>query len=197
MDLNVVLCTYNRSKSLIKTLESINQLRVTREIKWEFILVDNNSTDNTKQIVLDFINKSQHEVIYCFEKSQGLSYARNAGIKLAKGSIVAFTDDDVLIENNWLTNMFDAFNSHEEPWCVGGKILPIWGAVRPAWLADNMLGVLALLDRGDNKIILKLPDIWGANMAFKAQTFKEYGDFDTSLGRTKGKLYAGEETAII
>lgn len=197
VDISIVVCTYNRSKSLVNTLESVRKLTVPDDIKWELIIVNNNSPDDTEKITKEFINDCSVDVKYCFEKVQGLSYARNHGIKKASGKIIAFTDDDVVVEPDWILNIYNAFHEHDDLWCVGGKILPAWSMPRPSWLCDRLLPALAMLDLGDEVKALINPTLWGANMAFRTQVFDTYGNFDTSLGRTKDKLYVGEETAII
>jgi len=197
VDISIVVCTYNRSESLIKTLESIQKLTMPDHIKWELIIVNNNSSDDTEKIIKEFINDCSCNIKYCFEKAQGLSYARNHGIEKASGMIIAFTDDDVVVEPDWLRNIFNAFQEHNNLWCVGGKILPVWSMPRPSWLCDKLLSALAMLDLGNEIKVLIMPTLWGANMAFRTQVFSIYGNFDTSLGRTKDKLYVGEETAII
>jgi glycosyltransferase involved in cell wall biosynthesis len=196
LDISIIICTYNRSQSLINTLASIRQLTVPSEMKWELIIVNNNSLDDTEKVIKAFINDSPCTVQYCFEGAQGLSYARNHGVKKASGKFIAFTDDDVMVEPDWALNIYNAFQEHDDLWCVGGKIKPIWSMPRPSWLCDRLLTPLAMLDLGDEIKCLLTPTLWGANIAFRAEVFDRYGFFDEALGRTKDKLYAGEETAL-
>jgi len=115
----------------------------------------------------------------------------------AKGEIIVFTDDDVIVDKYWIQNIDKAFNEYHDIVCVGGKILPIWDSYKPKWLNPRLYGCLALLDYGDSVIYMNSPNIWGANFAVKSDMFKKYGLFDPYLGRIPGKLYSGEETEFL
>jgi GT2 family glycosyltransferase len=169
---------------------------VSEELLWELIVIDNNSKDNTKCVVEELKKSAELNVRYVFEEKQGLSYARNRGIKEAKEEIIAFTDDDVIVDKNWVNNIIKVFNENDVS-CIGGKILPIWEKPKPKWITADLYGYLALLDYGENPIYLDHPNIWGANFIVKASMFRKYGGFETSIGRVPKKLYAGEETQFI
>src|SRR5687767_3515333 len=144
----VIVCTYNRCESLAETLDSLCQMRVPAEIAWDLIVVDNNSTDATRATVERAAEKWRGlSIRYIFEKTPGLSYARNAGVMASTASIIAFTDDDVLVEEDWLVRIVNAFETRQVQ-CVGGPIRPYWLAPRPSWLTDGLLPVLAMLDYG-------------------------------------------------
>ena len=98
MNTTIIVCTYNRCKSLAKTLESIATLRVPGPVEWEVLVVDNNSTDQTRAVVEGFSCRYPSRFRYLFEPQQGKSCALNAGIQAARGEILAFTDDDVTVE---------------------------------------------------------------------------------------------------
>jgi glycosyltransferase involved in cell wall biosynthesis len=163
---------------------------------WELVLVDNNSKDETKIIAQKFKEESGLNVKYVFETKQGLSYARNRGINHSNGDIIAFTDDDAMVDRYWLLNIERAFEEHNVS-CVGGKILPIWEIPKPQWLKQDLHYILALLDRGDKSFYLKSPIVWGANFSVKADIFDKYGGFDTNLGRIPARLFSGEETEFL
>ena len=192
MDISVIICTYNRSESLRKTLESIKEMSVQADLSWEVIVVDNNSKDNTRQVVEDFGRSSGLNVRYVFESNQGLSYARNAGIKEAKGEIIAFTDDDVIVGKNWISTINKIFNENNVG-CIGGKILPIWEKSCPKWLTKDLYYCLALLDYAETTFYMDSPYIFGANFAVKFSLFQKYGYFNTILGRRANKLYGEED----
>ena len=131
--LSVIICTYNRANSLADTL-----LCLTKQsydiANWELIVVDNNSSDNTKEIIYEYHRKLPN-LTYKFEPQQGLSFARNLGINSAKGAIIAFTDDDVLPENDWLTQIQNNMEKYNCDAC-GGYIAPKWESQPPAWLTE-------------------------------------------------------------
>lgn len=194
MDVSVIICTYNRSDSLRRTLECLEKMVVPREIRWELLLVDNNSKDDTKKVVESFLERTNIRLTYLLERNQGLSFARNNGIRHAAGDIVVFTDDDVLVDENWLRNIYGFFRKHDDVACVGGKILPFWEAPPPKWVKGDLLNILALCDLGDEERYLSEIKIWGANLSFRASVIRKYGGFDTEFGHKGGKLYGGEET---
>jgi glycosyltransferase involved in cell wall biosynthesis len=196
MKMSVIICTYNRCESLERTLKSFTEISVPEGSVWELILVDNNSKDKTKKFVEEFKKDCKLNIEYIFEEKPGLSHARNQGIKQAKGEIIAFTDDDVIVDRYWLLNIQKAFNEHGVS-CVGGRILPIWGIPKPEWLIPQLHYILALLDRGDKPFYLESPIIWGANFAVKASVFEKYGVFNIKLGRIPERLFAGEETDFV
>jgi glycosyltransferase involved in cell wall biosynthesis len=195
MDISLLICTFNRADSLRKTLESVQALEAD-SFSWEVIAVDNNSSDGTPAVVHKFADSLDVPVRYVFEPRQGLAFARNRGVQEAKGSIVAFTDDDVTLSPYWLARIHSAF-TNPEIGIVGGPILPVWPSPPPRWLTPELYGNLALLDRGNDDVIVDDNNLWGANLAIRRALFEEHGLFDTSLGRTPGKLYAGEETELL
>lgn len=192
----MVVCTFNRCKTLQRTLESFRDISTPEGCSWELILVDNNSKDKTKMVAEEFQEEYGLNVEYVFEGNQGLSHARNRGISQARGEIIAFTDDDVIVDRHWLANIEKAFREYEVS-CVGGKILPIWEISKPEWLRQDLHYIVALLDHGDKPFYLKSPTIWGANFAVKSEIFERYGVFDINLGRSAKRLFAGEDTEFV
>ncbi len=197
MDVSVIICTYNRSASLHRTLRSLARMSIPRDLDYEILIVDNNSRDDTKEVAVRFIANSGLRCSYLLEKEKGLSNARNTGIGVATGEIIAFTDDDVLVDEKWLSNIVDTYRKTPNLSCLGGKILPVWEKPRPDWLAGDLLNYLALLDLGDQGVTMSTPTLWGANLSIRSSMFRKYGLFDSKLGNTDGKLYGGEETRIL
>ena len=193
---SVVICTCNRSESLIRTLKSLRAMLVPDDLRWELLVIDNNSKDDTKQAVEDFAKTSKLGIRYVFEEKQGLSRARNSGVREAKGEIIAFTDDDVIVDEYWLANMVRGFKEHDVA-AIGGRIFPVLERPKPKWVTQDLQGCWGILDYGERPFYLNSKNIWGANLAIRADMFRKYGGFDTSLGRVPGKLYAGEETDFV
>jgi glycosyltransferase involved in cell wall biosynthesis len=164
---------------------------------WELVVVDNNSRDATRSVVEDFGRTSGVETRYVFESRQGLSHARNAGVKAVRGDIVAFTDDDVTVDVHWLQRLQEVFDQTD---CLGvaGRILPTWSCPKPRWLEEDaryplMAGVIMTFDLGDQRGDLASPP-FGANMSFRRSAFERYGLFRTDLGRVGAQLLGSEDT---
>jgi glycosyltransferase involved in cell wall biosynthesis len=122
MKASIIICTCNRAKSLKRTLESIKTMFIPRDLLWELVIVDNNSRDNTREIVEDFQTNSELNVVYVFEERKGLANARNSGIREAKGEIIAFTDDDCIVDKNWLFCISREFESDTSLSLIGGRV---------------------------------------------------------------------------
>jgi len=178
-DVSVVISTYNRCALLEGAVKSL--LRQDSEgITYEVIVVDNNSTDRTREVVDRLVPASDGNLKYVFEAKQGASYGRNAGIENALGPIVAFTDDDVRVSHNWIANIKRAFDVYRDADFVGGRILPDWNTRPPAWLTRDHWWPLALVDLGervqrvDAGNPMCLPT---ANASFRKEVFSQLGGF--------------------
>jgi glycosyltransferase involved in cell wall biosynthesis len=194
VDITVVVCTYNRSATLEKALDSIAASLVSPSLTWEVLVVDNNSSDETRAVVERFCGAFPRRFRYLFEAAQGLSAARNAGVLDAHGDIIAFTDDDVAVEPTWLQNLAEPLLTKTYA-ASGGRIFPKWSSEPPAWLpihARYGLSPLTAFDLGTTPLDLTEPPV-GANMAFRKSLFARYGDFRTDLGRRPGTLIGDEE----
>ena len=193
MKYSVIIATYNRADELAKTLDSLKGLESTGP--WEVVIVDNNSPDNTREVVQQQIESFPVPLRYVFEKEQGRSAALNAGIRTSQGEILAVTDDDVRVDPKWLVN---AENALDRLGCeyVGGKALPIWSGNVPNWMPNRggkHWGVIALLDYGPEAVEFgpaKVP--LGVNMVFRRECFERAGMWDNSIGRKAGTLLGQE-----
>jgi len=187
MKITIILCTYNRCGSLAKALQSASALRLPDSDEWEVLVVDNNSSDKTREVVEEFRGRYPGRFRYLFEPQQGKSYALNAGVREARGDVLAFTDDDVTFEPMWLQNLTASLRTGE--WAgAGGRTLPPRGFSPPRWLSTDWthaLGPLAIFDRGpDAHELTETP--FGNNMAYRKEMFERYGGFRTDLGPASG-----------
>lgn len=192
MRFSVIIATYNRAEELVKTLESLKKLESTKP--WEVIIVDNNSADNTREVVLKAVDSFPVPLHYLLEKEQGRSAALNAGIRAAKGEILAITDDDVRVDPLWLRNAEQALERLQCDY-VGGKALPIWSGKIPNWMPNRggkHWGVIALLDYGPEPIEFGEQVPLGVNMVFRRECFERAGFWDNSVGRKAGTLLGQE-----
>lgn len=152
----------------------------------ELIVVDNNSTDQTKIVVEEFLARlSIWRLVYIFEARQGKQFALNRGIQIATGDVLAFTDDDILFDGKWILEIFSAFHKNDVG-LVGGKTIISWeGQVRPAWYDDKMAAVLGGVDLGDD-VLAPPPNEYspaGANLIARREVFDSIGRFDESYFR--------------
>lgn len=201
---SIIVCTYNRCESLRDTLKTLAAQSVPAGNALEIIVVDNNSTDETKQTVESMAKSCRWPLRYVFEANQGLSFARNRGIAEARGSMIAFTDDDVLPTASWVQRLVDAFEDYQAD-AVGGRVLPRWLSNPPPWVTypsirGQVLASLAMLDHGDDVIVMDASRSYflaGANMAFRKAALEEVGGFRTDLGRVGKKLISGDDTEMI
>jgi len=195
MNISVILCTYNRSESLSNALASIAQSEMPDSIQWEVLVVDNNSSDRTKEVVQEFSQQYPLRFRYLFERRQGKSYALNTAIREATGDILAFTDDDVIVDPTWLANLTSSL--HDGEWAgVGGRVLPDRSFPLPPWIPKEgryPLAPLAMFDLGLREIELTEPP-FGNNMAFRKEVFETYRGFRTDLGPCPGSEIRGEDT---
>ena len=194
--ITVVLCTYNRCQSLSKALRSVAASELPSSIVWEVLVVDNNSNDQTHEVVEDFSCRHPGRFRYLFEPKPGKSHALNAGIREAHGDILAFIDDDVIVERNWLRNLTAALDGNA--WAgAGGRILPEKTFSHPPWLPldgpNNMAGILALFDLGAEPVELDQAP-FGTNMAFRKEMFEKHGGFRVDLGPRPGSELRNEDT---
>jgi glucosyl-dolichyl phosphate glucuronosyltransferase len=196
VQISVILCTYNRCEALAKALESVGGSVLPESVGWEVLIVDNHSTDRTRDVAAEFCRRYPDHFRYVFEPRQGKSHALNTGIAEARGTVLAFMDDDVIVEPTWLKNLTAPLLSGE--WIgSGGRVLRDWTSQPPPWLAiegryQKMAWPLVSSDFGSEPTELKLPPC-GTNMAFRREVFETYGCFRTDLGPQGNEVRDGSE----
>ena len=195
MIISVILCTYNRAQSLVRALESVAASQMPEETAWEVVVVDNNSSDNTPQVVREFQERFPHRFRYIFEATPGKSNALNRAIDETDAEIVAFMDDDVQVDPYWLRQLTKIFD--DEGYAgSGGRILPESGFQAPAWLkvlSPYALAPIAMFDLGTDAGDLHEPP-FGTNMAFRRRVFSLCGNFRRDLGPRPGSEIRSEDT---
>jgi glycosyltransferase involved in cell wall biosynthesis len=200
IDATVLIATYNRAALLDRTLASIRQLRVSAGRTWDVVVVDNNSSDDTRAVVERHALDFPVPLAYRVEARQGRSSALNAGIAMSSGAIVAMTDDDVLVDPGWLDAACDALLQPGEPAVAyaGGPVAPLWESPPPSWLdlsRGDLWGTIAIQDHGGRAFVYeemkKVP--LGANMAVRRSLVEAVGGFRPDLGRSSGRRLLGQE----
>ncbi len=180
MQYSVIICTYNRANDLAKVLDQLCKQSKEVDVKLEFLVIDNNSTDQTQEIVIEFAEQ-YHHVRYLFEDRQGKPFALNTAIQQAKGDWLFFTDDDVVFDDHWLKAMINAVNIYSFK-CFFGKIIPLWPMEKPDWYDPRMGSVIVNADHG-NSFKDKMNYMVGANMGIHKDIFKQYGGFNEKIKR--------------
>jgi glycosyltransferase involved in cell wall biosynthesis len=196
--ISVIICTWNRAARLAEALSSIERSIVPASLSWEVVIVDNNSTDDTKAVSEQFIARNPLRYRYLFEKRQGKSFALNLGVESARGDILVFTDDDVTVDPLWLAEIAKIYDNYS---CVGvgGRIVDTWKSAKPDWLTSEgpykLMAVIVRFDLGEEPCELKVPP-YGANLSFRKDALRRFGSFRTDLGPTGGKEFRGEDTEL-
>ena len=191
---SVVLCTYNRADCVGSALAAL--LAQTGSIDYEVIVVDNNSSDGTAAVVRNAADRAGGHIRYVFERQQGLSHARNRGIREARAPIIAFTDDDVCVSHDWIRQIVRTFDAYPDIDYAGGRVLPRWLRPPPQWLTTAHWSPLALQDYGtdlfrtsrDRAICLV-----GANLICRRAVFDRVGVFAPALGRIRDGIGSTED----
>lgn len=193
----ILICTYSRASLLGSTLDSLAGLQ-GHGISWEVLVVDNNSTDETRAVVESRQAAYPVPLRYCFEPRQGKSNALNTGIDAAAGRVIVFTDDDVRVPPGWLDAAVRPLLGAGEFDYTGGPVIPLWERSPPAWLdpTGNLGGTIAVKHHGDQAFVFeqerKTP--LGVNMAVRRELFARVGGFNPRFGRT-GTSLLGQEQA--
>ncbi len=193
--ITVALCTHNHADRLETTLGKINSLHAPK-LKWEFLVIDNASTDGTARLLTSEIwRPSNVNVRIIKEDKLGLSNARNRAVREARGDYVLFLDDDETPDLAWICEYEKSFLEHN-PDAVGGKISVVFEeGDRPRWLLDELLGFLGKLDYGELRWLTEESTrICGGNFAIKRCVPDIVGDFNQKLGRTGTSNVGGEDT---
>ncbi|MEW6572038.1 MAG: glycosyltransferase family 2 protein [Bacillota bacterium] len=189
--LSVIICTYNRGKDILsRCLDSLTMQQLP-ESYFEVIVVDNNSTDATKEIVSAYLNKFGNWR-YVFEGSQGLSYARNRGCKEARGSYLVYIDDDTIVPPEYLTKVRDVIVTYE-PDIFGGPIYPYYVTRKPKWFKDSY----QIRKYEEYSCFSKTCRVTGCNFIIRKELLENLGMFDVDLGMKGDRIGLGEEAKVL
>lgn len=177
----VGICTWNRADLLARCLTQFEQLVVPPGVDWELLVVDNNSTDTTADVLKQFATRLPLRPL--FERRQGKSIACNTLLAEARGDLLLWTDDDASPDPGWLTAMCRAFE-RDHAGLVFGVVRPVWLAPQPAWFDRQFHGHFALLDYGDTPRVITDADhpFYGVNYAMRTEVLRQLGGFREDLG---------------
>lgn len=198
MRLDVIIPTYNRQDLLPATLESLLAAEIPAGLEVGITVVDNNSTDGTRQVIESFQQRVGDRIQYCFERQQGRSHALNAGVRATSGDLVGVIDDDEEIYPIWFKVAFEAFSTRDLDF-IGGPYTPRWSVPPPAWLPPEYGSVVGAVSGGEEELPFdkNYPGIlMGGNAVFKRSALMKAGLYTTWLGRTDKGLLSGEDEEL-
>jgi glycosyltransferase involved in cell wall biosynthesis len=191
-EVSLIICTRNRSQLLADACRSMLEMEAP-ETSWELLIVDNDSTDDTLALARSIADANPGKVRVMVEKEIGLSATRNAGIRAARGQLLAFLDDDAFPARDWLSGIRAAL-AGPGVLCAGGPVEPLFQGELPTWLDDRFLPYLTVWDKGSEPQPLTYNEYpRGANIAYRREAFERFGLFSPHLGRKGSALTSCEE----
>jgi glycosyltransferase involved in cell wall biosynthesis len=197
MRISVVITTYNRAALLQSTLDALRVQDYGSAD--EVIVVDNGSSDNTRQVIAQAAKDFPAPFRVVWETVPGKTAALNAGFRSAAGDVFALTDDDVQVDERWLATIREIFSDPTIA-LVGGRVDPLWQQPPPWWLGvdgderlySDLSSPLALLHYGVAQELGARTAV-GANMAVRRGVLDRLGGLTPDLGRRRGTLLCGED----
>ncbi len=191
--ISIAVCTRNRSSMLADCINSLLNQNVDSE-SFEILIIDNNSTDNTKEVATKFC-KNHNNIKYFFEETTGYSAPRNCGWKNASGKIVAYIDDDEIAAPNWIESILATFQIEEKPDIIGGICEVKYDKIPPEWFTDSMGGTNRTRPKG---LLNHRTDFYlgCGNIAFKKEILEILSGFSNNFDMKDGFLMMGEDTDI-
>ena len=194
----IAICTWNRAELLAQTLNHLRELRIPEGLRWEVLVVDNNSTDRTRETVETL--RSALPLRYVFEPKPGISHARNRALREAASSFLLFTDDDVLVDPGWMVAALETWRRFPDATMVGGPIEPWF----PSPVDPDMAAAFPVfangfcgLDHGPvERALSPGSDLYTANLAIQPRMLGQMS-FDESLGHTGKELVGGEDLDFV
>jgi glycosyltransferase involved in cell wall biosynthesis len=206
VQLSIIIPTCNRGNNLIQVLDSITRLLIDKQL-FELIVVDNASTDNTKIICNEFIERhSELNVIYLYEPVPGLMSGRHFGAENAKGHILSFLDDDCDLSPAWADSILQIMNQRPDVDLLTGPNLPKYESYPPSWLnyfwqktpyGGQQCGELSLLDLGQQIVEIDAIWVWGLNFVIRKSAYEKLRGFHPDIVPQRIQFLQGDgETGI-
>lgn len=202
LDFTVAIPTYNGESRLPELLERLQNQIDTENLTWEIIVVDNNSTDNTKKVVQTYQQNWQclYPLKYCFEASQGAAYARKRAVEEAKGKFIGFLDDDNYPISTWVAAAYAFGQKYLKAGAYGSQIHPDW-EVEPPQNFQRIAPFLAITERGNLPLLYEpakklLPP--SAGLVIRRQAWLESVPAHSILtGRINGNMLTSEDLEML
>lgn len=195
--LSVIICTANRENYLRTCLTSLLNQSLS-DILYEIIIINNvpNEDVSVRKVIEDL--GLSGKVIYAIEPKEGLSFARNLGLSLAHGNILAFIDDDAVADKYWLEEILGVYKKYPDAVVVGGKIQLFWEGDVPEWLDPELFSYLGELNYGEVTFpIQESQRLGGGNFSILKEWLERCNGFSKRLGRDRKSLLSGEEIELL
>jgi GT2 family glycosyltransferase len=194
----VAICTYDRYGYLAESLASLTRQELPTA-EFEVIVVDN-SPDPQRSAEEAAKYAQIDNLIWHYEATPGLSNARNVAMRMARAPIIAYLDDDAFADPDWLVKLLEAYDTlGDTAYGIGGRVRPRFLGERPAWLSDNLLGYLSVVENGGDTRFLGAGEwVAGANVSYRVSKLRESGGFSPALGRIGSgiSLMSNDETEL-
>jgi glycosyltransferase involved in cell wall biosynthesis len=192
--ISVVICSYNRAEYIVQAVESL-YFQTLPKNQFEVLVVDNNSLDNTGELVMDFMRKHEDfHLTYLTEQRQGASFARNRGASFARAELLCFMDDDAVAEKDYLERIVTFFDNHPNAAGLGGRIIPRYIPAEPPWMSHYVSSMVGNFDYSKEVCEFEQGEYpLESNMIVSRKDFNLIGGFNTALPGVKGTLRIGGE----
>lgn len=193
--ISVVIPTYNRAHLLVQTVRSFIVQNYNKN-RFEIIIADNNSTDNTTEIIVGLARESPISIRHITDIRQGVHYARNSAAKIAAGEILYYTDDDMIADQHLLSEIIKPFLMDDKVATATGRVLPTWEVQPPQWIHDYCYnGLLSLNDPREDFIISPYDcGVFSCHQAIRRDILFAAGGFNPE--NTAGEWIGDGETGL-
>jgi glycosyltransferase involved in cell wall biosynthesis len=193
-EISVIICSYNRADYIIGAVESLYHQTLDKK-RFEVFVVDNNSIDNTGELLQEYINThDDFDLHYLTESRQGASFARNTGAAFAHAPLLCFMDDDAIAEKEYLERIVNFFPAYPDAAGLGGRIIPRYIPEEPRWMSHFVSSLVGNFDYSPTLTAFKEGKYpLESNMIVRKEDFDAIGGFNTDLPGVKGTLRIGGE----
>jgi len=196
--ISLLIPTYNRAGYLQQALHSLNALEIPPGVEAEVLVIDNNCTDNTAEVVDQVARHHKLPVRHILERQQGLCFGRNRGIAEARYDHLGFLDDDILVSPQWVVSYFQAVRDFQAD-AVVGPVFPIFERSQPDFIRGRALEIISSGYSRKGETPLLLPDttaheLPGCNFGVSRELARRLNGFNTQLDRIGKNLLAGGDT---
>lgn len=193
--ISIIIPTFNRASSLIRTIDSFVNQNYPKELL-EIIIADNNSSDSTENDTKKYLKFLEPKFFYFKETRQGVHFARNSASKFSSGEILYFTDDDMEADPELLIELCKIFEFDSGVASATGRVLPIWELEPPKWIKELCYNYLLSLNDPPEEFIISRSDcgVFSCHQAIKRDVFLQSGGFNPE--NTSGEWIGDGETGL-